>query len=247
MSFYVTLPSDSSMKFFPNNKTSSYITRLPAPIELKGEWEVGLVEFTYPHTWYNVNVNNNFLGFDIGDGIELGLRISPGFYKTIQEILNAIDLDLHKNKISFKYHPITRRVSVRVKKNCRVILHNGLAELLGFEPMQIINDTPNSEKVVEGSFIADPRMHYRILMLYTDIIESQIVGDVLAPLLKIVNVRGSDGEIISKQYERPQYLPVSRKNIDTIEINIRTHMGELTPFERGRSYVKLHFRQKYLS
>ena len=77
--------------------------------------------------------------------------------------------------------------------------------------------------------------------------EPQIVGDVVAPLLRIVNVMGSDGEVISAQYDRPHYLPVNRKIIETLEIVIRTHTGDLTPFERGRSYVKLHFRQKYLS
>ena len=68
MSFYVTLPSDSSMNYFPENKISHFISRLPTPIELKGGWEVGLVEFIYPHTWYNVNSTNNFIGFDLNEG-----------------------------------------------------------------------------------------------------------------------------------------------------------------------------------
>ena len=53
--FYLTLPSDASMNVFPNNTLTSYITRLPRPIELTGRWEVGLVEIQYPHTWYNVS------------------------------------------------------------------------------------------------------------------------------------------------------------------------------------------------
>ena len=84
-------------------------------------------------------------------------------------------------------------------------------------------------------------------MVYSDIAEPQIVGDVLAPLLRIINVTGNDGEVICVKYDRPHYLPVSRKLIATLEIVIRTHIGELTPFERGRSYAKIHFRQKYLS
>ena len=53
--FYLMLPSDASMNVFPNNTLSSYITRLPRPIELPGRWEVGLVEIQYPHTWFNVS------------------------------------------------------------------------------------------------------------------------------------------------------------------------------------------------
>lgn len=249
MSFYVTLPSDSSMNYFPENKISHFITRLPVPIELKGEWEVGLVEFTYPHTWYNVNNTNNLIGFDLNDGKELGRRIPPGFYETVPEILKAIWIKDHENKIYFDFHPITKRVHVRVKNGAKVILENGIAQMLGFESKIEISsmNEGNIETVVESPYVADPCAHYRFLLLYTDIVEAQIVGDVLAPLLRVVNITGKDGEVITAQYDRPHYLPVSRKNIETIEIVIRSHTGELTPFERGRSYVKLHFRQKYLS
>ncbi|GFV95191.1 uncharacterized protein TNCV_1293091 [Trichonephila clavipes] len=101
--------------------------------------------------------------------------------------------------------------------------------------------------MIESPFVADPRANYRVLLLYSDIVEPQIIGDVLAPLLRIVNVTGHDGETVCMKYDRPHYLHVSRKQIDTLEIVIRSHTGELIPFERGRSYVKLHFRQKYLS
>ena len=53
------------MAYFPNNKISHFVTRLPTPIELKGEWEVGMVEFVYPHTWYNINEQNNLFGFQV--------------------------------------------------------------------------------------------------------------------------------------------------------------------------------------
>lgn len=46
--FYITLPSNSSMQFFPDNRTCCYITQLPRSIELTGEWEVGLAEILYP-------------------------------------------------------------------------------------------------------------------------------------------------------------------------------------------------------
>lgn len=79
MSFYLTLPSDNSLNFYPDNKISNFKTRLPTPLELKGEWEVGLAEFIYPHTWYNVNCQNNLIGYDLGNRIEVGRRIPPGF------------------------------------------------------------------------------------------------------------------------------------------------------------------------
>ena len=60
-SFYVTLPSNSSMEYFPNNTLSNYGTKLPQPFDLNGEWEVGLPEIQFPITWYNLNENESRL------------------------------------------------------------------------------------------------------------------------------------------------------------------------------------------
>jgi len=57
--FHVTLPSDSSTDSYPNNTASRFTVKLPDRIELDGDFEVGLAEFMYPHTWVN---------FDNSDG-----------------------------------------------------------------------------------------------------------------------------------------------------------------------------------
>ena len=51
--FYVTLPSDSSIKYYPNNTVAHFTTKLPHRIRLDGDYEVGLAEFIYPHSWFN--------------------------------------------------------------------------------------------------------------------------------------------------------------------------------------------------
>lgn len=245
MTFYVTLPSDSSMKYFTENKISHFITRLPKPIELKGDWEVGLSEFFYPHTWYNVTENNNAFSYDLGDGKVYDGEMKEGFYQGVVEMLEVImDVDAFEGRIKLTFDSVTKRVCVELRQGAKILFKEGLARMLGFFPVWHTDQYP----IVRTSFfIADPCADYRVLMLYTDIVEPQIVGDVFAPLLRIVNVKGNDGDMVLEQYDRPHYLPVSRKTIETLEIVIRTHNGDLTPFERGRSYVKLHFRQRYLS
>ena len=57
--FYVTLPSNSSMQYFPDNKTSNLVAKLSRTPQLDGEWEVGLAEIVYPHTWYNIRAGKN--------------------------------------------------------------------------------------------------------------------------------------------------------------------------------------------
>ncbi|GFS98545.1 uncharacterized protein F54H12.2 [Trichonephila clavipes] len=227
MSFYITLISDSSKHFFPGNKTSHFTTQLPTPITLNDEWEMGLVDFIYPHTWYNIREDNNLFGFDLGDGKSIARRIPQGFYETIPDILDGMYLEDFKNKIEFHYHPIVKRVKIKTKEHAKVFLHKGFSKLLGFEPGEI-------KGKVESSYIADPNASFPLIYVYSDLVEPQIVGDVQAPLLKIVKVEGKDGEVVNAHYTRPHYVPVIRRHFQTVEMVLRLHSGELVPFERGR-------------
>jgi hypothetical protein len=51
--FHVTLPSDNSLDTYPNITTSCFTVKLPDRIDLNGDYEVGLAELMYPHTWFN--------------------------------------------------------------------------------------------------------------------------------------------------------------------------------------------------
>ena len=51
--FYITLPSDSSAIFFPDNTVAHFTTKLAQRIHLNGEYEVALTEFIYPNNWQN--------------------------------------------------------------------------------------------------------------------------------------------------------------------------------------------------
>lgn len=239
MSFYITLISDSSLSFFPNNKISQFTTQLPSPINLNGEWEMALVDLIYPHAWYNVRKDNNLFGFDLGDGVIEGRRVPPGCYETIPDLIKSMTLASHKNKIEFDYDPVTKKVKINTVKNSKVILNQGLAELLGFEPGEYTG-------FQQSPFVADPKSSFPVMYLYCDLVEPQIVGDVQAPLLKIVSVEGKDGEIINAHYPRPFYLPVIRQHFQTVHIDIRLHSGDLMPFERGKVFVTLHFRLRQI-
>lgn len=242
MSLYVTLVSDSSKQFFPENKISHFMTQLPSSISLTdGEWEVGLTDLIYPHTWYNMRSEklHNIFGFDLGDGKLITRKIPVGFYETIPDLIGAMYLKSFEKKIEISYHPITKRVTLKVEKKCKIVLYEGIAELLGFEPGVY-------KGVCESPFIADPASSFPTIYTYCDLVEPQIVGDVQAPLLKIIKVEGRDGEVVNAHYVRPHYVPVSRRHFQAIEFALRLHSGELVPFERGRVIAVLHFRMRQI-
>lgn len=69
MSFYLTLPSNSSTDTFSMNTQSNYTTLLHKAINLNDKYQVGLAEISYPIS-YLVNVGSitiiqNFLYEDV--------------------------------------------------------------------------------------------------------------------------------------------------------------------------------------
>ena len=65
--FYAMLPSNSSLQYFPDNKRSNFVTKLSRTLQLDGEWEVGLTEIVYPHTWYNIRGGKNSVEIYVPD------------------------------------------------------------------------------------------------------------------------------------------------------------------------------------
>lgn len=245
--FYVTLPSNSSLKFFPQNKLYNYTTQLSNPIELHGEWEVGLSEIQYPHTWYNVTEGHNAIFFDDGGGTWTKRKVPAGYYKNTNAVLvglhaaidglNHSETTIFEDNINIKSHGFGK-VRIKMKHGTRLKLTGDVAALLGFPDNSIIDSLKISP--------APPDMNGGMfsLYVYTDIVTSQIVGDTKVPLLRIVKIDGEDGDFISKTYEKPQYIPLIRSSFSSIEIDIKDDTGRNVPFERGKVMITLHFRQR---
>jgi hypothetical protein len=91
---------------------------------------------------------------------------------------------------------------------------------------------------------------YNHLYIYSDIAEYNVVGDTLAPILRVTpfktsnayeNVNGS--QHINHELSNLQYIPVSKSEFDTIHIQITGDAGIPVQFVIGKTIVKLHFRQ----
>ena len=52
--FHLTLPSNSSVEYYPENTVTRFTTKLPNNIDVDGEWKVALSEISVPSRVYNV-------------------------------------------------------------------------------------------------------------------------------------------------------------------------------------------------
>lgn len=93
-----------------------------------------------------------------------------------------------------------------------------------------------------------PYMHENVKQMYVyfDIVEPQVVGSNAFKLLRVVP---REGEKVQEQTRwepiRAEYLKLSKKHFDTIDIHIQTPLGTVMPFLIGKSFLKFHLRKVY--
>ena len=51
-SFFITLESNADKQNHPKNSPNSFKITLQTPIDLRGEWETGLAQLIFPHSWH---------------------------------------------------------------------------------------------------------------------------------------------------------------------------------------------------
>jgi hypothetical protein len=81
---------------------------------------------------------------------------------------------------------------------------------------------------------------------YSDIVEPQLVGDTIAPLLGIVPLKTRNrGSRQFFTFTSPIYLPICKQQFSTIHIRLRTARGKPIPFPEGGTNVVciLHLRR----
>ena len=243
--FYVTLPSNSSVQYFPDNKTSNFVTKLSRTLQLNGEWEVGPAEIVYPHTWYNVCKGKNSVEIYAPDNLFLVFKaveysIQPGYYEKVLDVIDALYKAglANLSDVVLSYDDTSKRVTVKCGRRVIVKLRGDIARMFGF-----LNDTTIRASDEKGFTLALPKTGNQYFYVYTDIIKSQYHGDVVVPVLRTVTVKGEHGNYVCNNFERPHYVSLNKKIFDTISINIRDEAGDLVAFEHGKVIITLHFRR----
>lgn len=256
--FYLTLPSNSSMHYYPNNTVTRYTTRLENSIALSGDWEVGLVEIQYQHTWFNLERGEGRVTYAQtvevrGKPTQLQntMRLTNGHYDSVPEVVDCINTHIkdtaNKFELSscaeFTYNNITKRMHGDICKGASVHFSTALCSMLGMGNAQIpISNTSDASIQWKSNNACDINRGFTSMYIYCSVLEHIPVGDTKAPLLRIVHISGKSGDIVHTIYEKPLYIPLQQKHFDSIEIDIRSDTGKPIPFQYGKVIVTLHFR-----
>ena len=262
--FYLTLPSNSSMEYYPEKTVANFKTRLANSISLEGVWDVALYKIQYKRMWYTINYKDTLITYQyklppiasfIPEGLnkprELALSSIPQFaideiVKTLITIFEKFESNSRRdNAPTFGHNNRTKKIFINPHHGDRVTFKPKLASILGItitnNPSKPLYCASEKEKW-HADEIFDIDSNLNSLYVYCDILKHIPVGDVVAPLLRVVGITGEQSDTIRKTYDKPMYVPVRMKNFDSVEIDIRTDTGESVPYQYGKSEVVLHFK-----
>ncbi|KAL3105900.1 hypothetical protein niasHT_028344 [Heterodera trifolii] len=151
---------------------------------------------------------------------EMGTEAWIQAYREIR-LVCQFNYDVHRNRFVLNTDPrYVKKVEVSPQ----------LAYILGF------NNTEFMQPVKEARFVPDMNGGVSSFHVYTpDLIEPMMIGDVTAPVLRIVTIRGNPDQVIEEQFFAIQYHKILLKEVSEILIEIRTNSGSLMPFQYGTS------------
>ena len=88
--FFITLPSNASMDFYKENKTSQFTVKLPNKLHIQN-FKVGLSEIHIPNNLLNVTEENNSIFITFEEIAMVTVEIQIKLYSKISDIVDEIN------------------------------------------------------------------------------------------------------------------------------------------------------------
>lgn len=236
--FNIHLPSNTPGSL--DNRTNRFSIRLPKKLEFNSTWLVGLSVINYPHTWTTIDRQLLIVRTQSGEErYDIPSRSLNTPRELIEFVQQCIKDKNNQEDLSFDYDEINGRFSLSFGKNTiSVELSEQLAYITGFI-QRVIKNSPS-----RAQYEPDLSGGLSLLYIYAPgLIEPVTIGNTTAPLLRIVNVKGYRNRLIEQIYDTVEYHRLLAKEINEISIEIRTHTGELVPFQYGNCLLTLSFRK----
>ena len=259
-SFTIELVSDACGELFPNSTLSSFTNFLPEQLNLEGQWEVAISEISYPSLYQNIT-EGKFKFFDEKISKSTSIyNLEPCLYTSITDIVEATNR-LIQERNNHKESCITVKVSRRTQKVVFSLANDtsGLA-FCSTDVGHIFGNNVGIEfgVLLIGKGPHEPNFAYDIvrihsLMIYSDPVEYNIVGNTKAPLLRcfpfISKLKLGDiittGQYLDYQtFSNLQFRPLLKNSFHSIHIYLRDTSGEKIPFVSvGITRLVLMFRK----
>ncbi|KAK3921532.1 Putative uncharacterized transposon-derived protein [Frankliniella fusca] len=229
------------------------LQKLSKRLELRGKWQVALVQVHYPNTIAQVTEGENEIVLKQPDGSITRCVVPPAYYSSVRDLTYALHEAITELEAMadgsgresaleflpdgrFMFYPFTKYKNATYTFSPRLAMQLGLSHPGPYD----------AGKELCGKHHADLSLGIPpLLFIYFDKISDQIVGHCEAPLLATVptNIDGRYGGTSVYTVDHPKYFDLVTKNFDTVEVNIRDHAGKFVSFLHGTSMLLCHFRR----
>ncbi|KAL3087456.1 hypothetical protein niasHT_023704 [Heterodera trifolii] len=124
-------------------------------------------------------------------------------------------------------------------KISHITLTDQLAYVLGYEQEQEIRN----EELAKYAVDLGGGVSHLCIYLNSGVIESMIVGNTFANLLQVIAVEGKSGSVVEKDFQSPLFHKIIAREVDVLDVEIRTLTGREVPFEFGQVVLTLQFKK----
>ena len=168
---------------------------------------------------------------DHNGNVETDAYFQDGYYHSPK----AVDTMLNGEKprrVKFLKEPVTQKYVANVKSETKFTLYGDLPDILGFGTGDSSTSLASLARstVVRAYSIVDFRRGFESLYDYSSIVEPRIVGDKIAPLLRIVPIPGRHGAMVTARFDDVQYISVLSREFGSVETYIRGDTGRPVPW-----------------
>jgi hypothetical protein len=191
---------------------------------------------------------------------KIKLSIPPGHYEDIKTLLSVMETksEVHggtpeetvrvrenfETWVKLKYEPLLNRVGIMVtNKLVCVRLSKHLKYMLGFDERDV---SEFQQGTTLAKYAPDFRARVDNLHVFCDIVQPQIVGNMMLPLLRTVPVSGKFGDMVSMIFHSPHYVKVHQRSFSHLHVYISSGSNNKLKFQYGKILVKIHFRKSRL-
>ena len=166
-----------------------------------------------------------------------------GMYRRNEEVLELLNEITALYNIEFRLAGRrNRRVKIVVGDTHKIRLSENLAIILGLSTQHGWYASGEHEATLP--MILPSRENVNTMFVYCDILQHVVVGDTMAPLLRVVDMRRHSGKPKMHTINNtPLFVPIQKKMFDTIEVNLMMDTGMPVPFDDGKSHVVLELKK----
>ena len=211
---------------------SHHITDLSQRISVSGEWECGLADIQYPHTWYNVREDDTwfYLNERIPVGFTPSTKIASGYYRSPDVMLDHVNkalkrMSTDKTRAKMSYSTITQKMTLHMSPGTDFSMpyQSAMGTILGFSSSLVTSPARDRDTRV----YTHPRVGEETNRAYPPELGLTPSATVTLPPAK--------PKTAGLTFTTCLFCARNRDHI-------RDDTGRRVPFEYGRMTVTLHFR-----